>query len=183
MKRRFLLYQIYIAMLKFDFFLFVGFAVQFLVIVNNTQVYERALTIAALPILILLLLLAGYSAQREWIIGTIISLVVYLCAMGYFVFKLIRMWSSSRSVDYEPARKTLTAFAAMTIALLIVTIIVSIRCALNYGHGLKNHTISRNNSVAESTVKDEYYMDPYSQQSQSSAYGMRPPGGSRMEID
>jgi hypothetical protein len=62
-------------MLKFDFFLFVGFAVQFLVIVNNTQVYERALTIAALPILILLLLLAGYSAQREWIIGTIISLV------------------------------------------------------------------------------------------------------------
>jgi hypothetical protein len=62
-------------MLKFDFFLFVGFAVQFLVIVSNTQVYERALTIAALPILILLLLLAGYSAQREWIIGTIISLV------------------------------------------------------------------------------------------------------------
>ena len=62
-------------MLKFDFFLFVGFAVQFLVIVNNTQVYERVLTAAAVPILILLLLLAGYSAQREWIIGTIISLV------------------------------------------------------------------------------------------------------------
>jgi hypothetical protein len=108
--------------------------------------------------------------------------VVYFCAMAYFVFKLVRMWDSSRSADYLSARKTLTAFAAMTIVLLIVTIGVCVRCALNYGHGLKNHTVARNNSVTESTLKPEYYMDPYNQQPQNEPYG-RPSPGARMEID
>ena len=102
--------------------------------------------------------------------------------MAYFVFKLIRMWDSSRSEDYKPARKTLTAFAAMTIFLLMVTIGVCVRCALNYGHGLKNHTITRNNSVTESNTKTDYYMDPYNQQPQNDTYNRPAPGG-RMEID
>src|ERR1700759_5291055 len=103
--------------------------------------------------------------------------------MAYFVFKLVRMWASSRATDYEPARKTLTAFAAMTIALLLITIIVCVRCALNYGNGLKNHTIARKDSVAESTSKQEFYLDSYDQQPPNAAYGGRPANGSRMEID
>jgi hypothetical protein len=62
-------------MLKFDFFLFVGFIVQFLVIVPHTQQSEFWVTVAAMPIIILLLILAAISAQREYKIGTGVSIV------------------------------------------------------------------------------------------------------------
>jgi len=189
MKRRFLVYQIYIALLKFDFFLFVGFAVQFLVIVNRTQRYELGLTIAALPIMILLLVLAGYSAQRENVLGTIIALIVYFVAMAYFIFKLVRMYNSERAVDYLPARTTLTVFAVMTILLIVVTIAICAWCWSNYQHGLKAHTMHRGNSVSEGSVhtKQEYYMESYNSTSGSAqggpGYQSRPVGGTRMEID
>jgi hypothetical protein len=53
----------------------VGFIVQFLVIVPNTQPGEFWVTVAALPIVILLLILAAVSAQREYKIGTGVSIV------------------------------------------------------------------------------------------------------------
>lgn len=141
--------------------------------------------------MIALLVLAGYAAQRENVIGTIVALVVYLIAMAYFIFKLVRMYNSERAVDYLPARTTLTVFAVMTILLLVVTIAVCIWCWSNYDHGLKTHTMHRGNSVSEGPVnpKQEYYMESYGGNSTSglapgsSGYGARPTGPSRMEID
>jgi hypothetical protein len=49
--------------------------VQFLVIVPNTQQSEFWVTVAAMPIIILLLILAAVSAQREYKIGTGVSVV------------------------------------------------------------------------------------------------------------
>jgi hypothetical protein len=74
LKRRYLTFQVYIALLKFDFFFFLGFTVQFVVIVYKTNL-EFALTIAAIPVTILILFAAAWFTRREWLVGEIAVIV------------------------------------------------------------------------------------------------------------
>ncbi|KAF2401925.1 hypothetical protein EJ06DRAFT_367978 [Trichodelitschia bisporula] len=175
LKRRYLIYQIYIALLKFDFFLFLGFEVQFLVIVVNTSDVEFYLTVASVPITILLLLLAAYSTRRESVVGMICVIIVYFGALAYFMFKLVRMYGSDagRRADYLPARRTLTTFAVITIALLVVTIIVACWCTFNFNKGLKPHLSKRQPHNVDS---DKLYIDDM-------PHRVNMPTSSRMEID
>ncbi|KAL5378052.1 hypothetical protein DPSP01_009337 [Paraphaeosphaeria sporulosa] len=139
MKRRYLTFQIYIALLKFDFFFFLAFTVQFLVVVENTSKVELALTAAALAITFILLFLAAWWVRRESVAGMIAVIVIYFIALGYFLFKLVRMYAAdaARLDDYKPARKSLTSFAVLTILLLIITIVTACICTHNFNKGLK----------------------------------------------
>jgi NADH:ubiquinone oxidoreductase subunit 6 (subunit J) len=100
-------------------------------------------------------------------------IVVYFIAMGYFLFKLIRMYIADldRQEDYKPARKSLTAFAVLTILLLIMTIIIACMCTHNFNKGLKPHV---NNKAVENDGKAYNTEMP-------SISGPAP--GQRMEID
>lgn len=141
LKKRYLTYQIYIALLKFDFFFFLAFTVQFLVVVDNTKTVELALTCVALVITFFLLFAAAFWVRREAFAGMVAIIFVYFVALGYFLFKLIRMYVADRirQEDYKPARKSLTAFAILTILLLLVTIITACLCTHNFNKGLKPH--------------------------------------------
>lgn len=77
MKRRYLTFQIYIALLKFDFFLFIGFTIQFVVIVVQRSDIEFWLTIAAIPVTILILIMAGIFTRRENRLGMASVIVSY----------------------------------------------------------------------------------------------------------
>jgi NADH:ubiquinone oxidoreductase subunit 6 (subunit J) len=164
--------QIYIALLKFDFFFFLAFTVQFLVVVENTKTVEQALTAAALVITFFLLFLAGWWVRRESFAGMVGIIIVYFIAMGYFLFKLIRMWvaDASRQEDYKPARKSLTAFAILTILLLICTIVTACLCTHNFNKGLKPH-------INDKVVQND---KPYSTEMPSLS---GPVPSQRMEID
>lgn len=141
LKRRYLTYQIYIALLKFDFFFFLAFTVQFLVAVENTKTVELALTIAALVITFFLLFLAAWWVRRESVFGMIVIIIFYFVALAYFLFKLVRMYAADkgRLEEYKPARKSLTSFAVLTILLLLFTIVVACTCTHNFNKGLKPH--------------------------------------------
>jgi uncharacterized membrane protein len=166
--------------------LFLGFEVQFLVLVGNTSDGERWLTVAAIPITILLLLFAAWCTQHENLIGMIVTFAVYLCMVAYFIFKLVRMYSSERALDYAPARRTLTVFAVITLLLVAITIIVAVWCTLNFNKGLKPHlTNARPVSQDDQSSKQKFELD-YAPQPTGPQYaqnGPRPYGGSRMEID
>jgi len=149
---------VYISLLKFDFFFFLAFTVLFLVVVEDTGSVEFYLTIAAMPVTIAVLLFAYYCAKREATLGmgaTIVSIckrqvlgsdrgyantsqTIYVAALGYFGFKLFRMWfgPTSRIDDYLPARRSLTTFAIITIILLVTTIIIASICTSKFGKGL-----------------------------------------------
>ncbi|PLN78345.1 hypothetical protein BDW42DRAFT_144383 [Aspergillus taichungensis] len=139
MKRRYLTYQIYIALLKFDFFFFLGFTVQFVVIVTNRADIEFGLTLAAVPVTILILVSAAFFVRRESSVGMIIIILLYFAAMAYFLFKLVRMYAPTTFLEYLPARRSLTFFAIITLVLIVLTIVNACMCMHNFHKGLKPH--------------------------------------------
>ncbi|ETN46873.1 uncharacterized protein HMPREF1541_01062 [Cyphellophora europaea CBS 101466] len=183
MKRRYLTFQIYIALLKFDFFFFLGFTVQFVVIVERFTI-EFYLTIAAIPVTVVILLLAAFFCRRESLIGTIGIIILYFGGLTYFIFKLVRMYSDGFSAPYEPARKELTAFAVLTIILILLTITNACVCAHNYGKGLRPYIVKRKLVLDEEKPTSSSAYAPYATEMQPGAAGKLPQRPTaRMEID
>ncbi|KAH0606658.1 uncharacterized protein H6S33_003492 [Morchella sextelata] len=161
MRKRYLTFQIFIALLKFDFFFFVGFTVQFIVIVASTtsyvtkqikgtnKDYEFYVTIVVLPLTIAFLILAAWCTRREKKLAMGGVVVIFFAALAYFIFKLVRMYQSPYDDSYKPARRSLTTFAVITIILIILTIANAIACMINFDKGLKPHITRRKMSDEE----------------------------------
>jgi hypothetical protein len=166
--------------LKFDFFFFLGFTVQFVVMVLNIHDVEFALTIAVIPITIGVLLLAAWFTRRENKGGMIFIIILYFGALAYFMFKLVRMFNGARAPDFKPARKSLATFAIITLILVVITIVNAFWCMANFGKGLKPH-ITDNKPGAEVYEDKENHMGGYEMNSSNST--SRPPISTRMTIE
>lgn len=199
MRRRYLTYQIYIALLKFDFFFTLGFTIQFVIIVGGRTNAERYVTAAAIPVTIIIMLAAFFFCRRESMVGTIVVIVLYFAGLAYFCFKLVRMYQPGFKDAYLPARKELTTFAVLTIGLLLGTIIVACMCAHNYGKGLMPYVRSGKVNKAERPTSKSWDSSSGTQNGQPSftpgqtystemtdpygGKGGRPLAPTRMEID
>jgi len=84
MKEMYQWYQIMICLLKFDFFFFSGVTMQLLIVVLQRNSAEFGVTIAAIPIVLILLILCGLAVQREVKAVMNVSLVMMLAALSYF---------------------------------------------------------------------------------------------------
>ncbi|KAI0798046.1 hypothetical protein C8Q75DRAFT_740468, partial [Abortiporus biennis] len=138
MKTMYQFYQVLICLLKFDFFCFTGVTIQLLIVVLQKNSAEFGLTIAAIPIVLLLLAGAGFATKREikWLMS--MMLVLMLAAETYctFIYKLVRFYEPSSREQYETTRATLTVFTIIAFLLLFLTFAVGLRCLSDFDKGL-----------------------------------------------
>jgi hypothetical protein len=87
-RRYYLYYQVLVVLLKFDFFFGSGFTMSYLILVVNRNDWEYAVTIAAVPLAVLVLLLCAFSARREIISTMIFSILCFVAGGVYFIFKV-----------------------------------------------------------------------------------------------
>ena len=109
----------------------------------NIKEFEYGLTAAAIPITIAILLLAAFFTRREIKVGIIFVILLYLAGLAYFLFKLVRIYQPGFKENYTAVQRSLTAFAVLTIILIILTIINSLVCMHNFGKGLKAHILKK----------------------------------------
>ncbi|KAI0273615.1 hypothetical protein BC834DRAFT_966116 [Gloeopeniophorella convolvens] len=135
MKTMYQFYQVLICLLKFDFFAFTGVTTQLLIVVLSTNSAEFGLTIAAIPVVLMLLIGCAFAVQREirWLMA--FSLVLMLASETYF-YKLVRFFEPSSEEQYETTRATLTVFTIVAFLLLLTTFGIGLRCFHDFGKGL-----------------------------------------------
>lgn len=146
-------YQIFICLLKFDFFCFVGVTMQLLIVVLNTSSAEFGVTIAAIPVVLILLAGCARSVRHEvkWLMAT--SLVLMVAAMTYFLYKLVRFYEPSSEQQYVSTRATLTVFTVVAFLLLLASFGIGIKCFRDFDKGLhesKTHDLGRNSQYLSS---------------------------------
>jgi len=157
MKTMYQYYQIMICLLKFDFFCFSGVTMQLLIVVLATNSAEFAITIAAIPIVLILLGFCGVAVQREikWLMTA--SLLMMLAAMSYFLYKLVRFYEPGSREQYATTRATLTIFTIVAFLLLFLTFAVGLRCFADFDKGLITSKVydvpSRRKFPADSTAQ------------------------------
>ncbi|EPQ28748.1 uncharacterized protein PFL1_03551 [Pseudozyma flocculosa PF-1] len=137
LKRAYLHYQIFLALLKFDFFIFIAFCIQLILVVQQIGLAERIITMVSAPFTLIILCFAMWSVRQELRWGMSLFTVGLAGAMTYFSYKLIRIWQG-RTGLYQEVYKSLTTFSVLAILMILVTVAMTIRCTRNFDRGLKN---------------------------------------------
>jgi len=152
-KKMYAQFQIFECLIKFDVFFFVGFSVEFIFLILQKDDWERYVTVAALPVSLILLVEGHLAARHEskWMMITFMTGCA--SAMIYFVYKLVKVFADRDSAIYELVWKSLTTFSIISIILLLITFIFACMVMHNFGRGLKTQLAKKTQSAAAGGLK------------------------------
>lgn len=144
-KRMYTVFQIHRSLLIFDLFFFLGFTVQFIVVmVSDKTSKEFILTCCMLPLTLVVIFLADFAATRELLWLSLFTLCCLCGGVVYVLFKTIRLFTKYTSAydvalepgSYFPGRTSMVTFAVITLVFLFVTIAFEAWLVWNYNNGL-----------------------------------------------
>ncbi|KAJ5897310.1 hypothetical protein N7504_007598 [Penicillium tannophilum] len=139
MSWRYTTYQVYIALLKFDFFFIFGTQLQVLLALKDYTDEEFIIQAAMIPIAIISLILAARFCRLEKTKSLICIMVLFIALIASFVNTVMKVFSGDDSGQLTSYRVSLTLFATLAILLLAGTMANSVMCILNFRKGLKEH--------------------------------------------
>jgi hypothetical protein len=147
---KYLVYQLFIMVLKFDLFYFIGFTLQFIVLVLDKKDLEYGLTIIAIPFTFVILFICLKAVTKEKVWLTVISIIGMGLGLFYFLFKLYRiLLDKETKYKYESIKIFLTIFDCLSICMLILSILLISKCWANYGSGLKKYLENKHFLIKE----------------------------------
>ncbi|KAI8339998.1 hypothetical protein BC941DRAFT_419146 [Chlamydoabsidia padenii] len=167
MRDRYKMYQIFMMLLKFDFFFFLGFSVQYLALMivvwwpdtitaeeQNNLVHELIEhIILSCAVTIIMLILAYLGLRRERKVHMYLFVFLSIASMAYFIYTLVQI--SLHPEKFIGSKAFLTFFLCVDMVLILVSVPVSIVCLRNFNHGLMNHI-----SHASATAASAHSMTP-----------------------
>jgi len=135
-KKMYAHFQVFECLVKFDVFFWVAFCVQLIWLVLQKQDWEYYVTVAALPLSIIVLVEGNLAARHEnkWMMCTFIS--GCFGALVYFVYKLAKV-ITLKDDEFSQTWKSLIIFSVLSIIMLLVTIIFAGILMYNFDRGLK----------------------------------------------
>ncbi|KAI9376527.1 hypothetical protein BJX61DRAFT_530822 [Aspergillus egyptiacus] len=177
-KIRYLAYEIYIVLLKVDFYFIVGFILQYNLINVHFDEPEYSLTMALIPVTLIVMLSGLYFVRSERKIPTICITICYLGMIAYLLSRIIVLCGTGRRAN-TAGKDMMLLFAFTALVLTTLTVLSVIRCIFNFDHGLKNVLKPKKMPSSLSSARGSYLVRPVPQEPRSPVHSSY----SRMSID
>ncbi|KAH9835778.1 uncharacterized protein C8Q71DRAFT_763390 [Rhodofomes roseus] len=152
-------YQIFLCLVKFDLFFWVGFSVQFIWLVLSSHNAEYYLTCLAFPLSILVLIGGHVAVRRENKLMMYTFMTGCVGALVYFMYKLIKVVRLRKTATFIDVWQTLSTFSVLAIILLLTTFVFAGIVMNNFGRGLANR-IEHKKGMARRGKSQDLYRGP-----------------------
>ncbi|KAI9272449.1 hypothetical protein BY458DRAFT_539723 [Sporodiniella umbellata] len=151
MRDRYKMYQIFMMLLKFDFFFFLGFSIQYLALLivawwptaESSEAHASTVReliehiVLSCFVSIAMLILAYWGLRREKKPQMYLFLVMCLVSMGYYIYTVVEI--ANNPIRFLGSKAFLTFFLCVDLALILVSVPIAIICLRNFNLGLMNH--------------------------------------------
>ncbi|KAL2838336.1 hypothetical protein BJX68DRAFT_279847 [Aspergillus pseudodeflectus] len=139
MNRRYTVYQVYITLLKFDWFFIFGTQLQILLSIQDFDNEGFLINAAMVPVAIIALSLSALFCRREKTKSLFVMMISMVAILTSIIRTIAQMYRSDDSSSLGSFKTSLTLFAAIATLLIISTLVNSVWCMMNFHKGLKDY--------------------------------------------
>ncbi|KAI9282305.1 hypothetical protein BY458DRAFT_428969 [Sporodiniella umbellata] len=158
MRDRYKMYQIFMMLLKFDFFFFLGFSIQYLALLivawwpesgqdHSGTVRELIEHILLSCVISIATLVSAYwGLRREKKPQMYVFLILCMVSMAYYIYTLVQI--AQNPTRFLGTKAFLSFFLCVDLVLILISVPIGIVCLRNFNLGLMNHISHATSSMS-----------------------------------